>query len=70
TDVVGESESGERDDISADELREKHVADARAAYDTREKQIDALAGEGAMRQLERSVLLRVLDRKWRDHLYE
>ncbi|MBN0972979.1 MULTISPECIES: preprotein translocase subunit SecA [Gordonia] len=69
-DVVGESEYGERDDISADELREKLVADARAAYDTREKQIDAIAGEGAMRQLERSVLLSVLDRKWRDHLYE
>ena len=68
--VVGETEYGERDDISPEELKETLVADARAAYDRREKEIDELAGEGAMRQLERSVLLGVLDRKWRDHLYE
>ncbi|MET9203204.1 preprotein translocase subunit SecA, partial [Gordonia sp. NPDC003585] len=68
--VVGETEYGERDDISAEELKETLVEDARAAYDKREKSIDELAGEGAMRQLERSVLLGVLDRKWRDHLYE
>jgi preprotein translocase subunit SecA len=29
-----------------------------------------MAGEGAMRQLERNVLLSVIDRKWREHLYE
>ena len=68
--VVGETEYGERDDISAEDLRETLVADAKAAYDKREKAIDEIAGEGAMRQLERSVLLSVLDRKWRDHLYE
>ncbi|MCD2146808.1 preprotein translocase subunit SecA [Gordonia paraffinivorans] len=68
--VVGETEYGERDDISAEELRDILVADARAAYDKHEKAIDEVAGEGAMRQLERSVLLSVLDRKWRDHLYE
>ncbi|MDH3061429.1 preprotein translocase subunit SecA, partial [Gordonia alkanivorans] len=68
--VVNETEYGEREDISAEELRETLVADAKAAYDKREKAIDEIAGEGAMRQLERSVLLSVLDRKWRDHLYE
>lgn len=41
-------------------------ADAHAAYDAREQQI----GEETMRELERRVLLSVLDRKWREHLYE
>jgi preprotein translocase subunit SecA len=68
--VLGENEFGERDDMAADELREILVADAHNAYDRREDEIDAMAGEGAMRQLERSILLSVIDRKWRDHLYE
>ena len=32
--------------------------------------IEAIGGDDAMRQVERSVLLQVLDRKWREHLYE
>ncbi|ALG85585.1 preprotein translocase subunit SecA [Gordonia phthalatica] len=68
--AVGENEYGERDDISRDELREILVEDALAAYDRREAELTEMAGDGAMRQLERSILLTVLDRKWRDHLYE
>jgi preprotein translocase subunit SecA len=68
--VVGENEYGERDDISAEELKTILIADAQAAYEGREEQITEVAGEGAMRQLERTILLSVLDRKWRDHLYE
>ncbi|QKT08123.1 preprotein translocase subunit SecA [Gordonia sp. X0973] len=68
--VLGENEFGERDDVAADELREVLVNDAHKAYERRESEIDAIAGEGAMRQLERSILLSVIDRKWRDHLYE
>ncbi|MFM9377397.1 preprotein translocase subunit SecA [Gordonia sp. VNK21] len=68
--VVGENEFGERDDVSADELRDVLVEDALEAYDRRETELAGIAGEGAMQQLERSVLLMVLDRKWRDHLYE
>ncbi|GAB09968.1 protein translocase subunit SecA [Gordonia araii NBRC 100433] len=68
--VLGENEFGERDDIAPEELREILVADAHKAYEKREAEIDAMAGEGAMRQLERSILLSVIDRKWRDHLYE
>ncbi|MGU3293592.1 preprotein translocase subunit SecA [Williamsia sp. M5A3_1d] len=68
--IVGENEFGEREDISAEELTATLVADAREAYAKREAEIDAMAGEGAMRQLERTILLSVLDRKWRDHLYE
>jgi preprotein translocase subunit SecA len=42
------------------------VSDAEHAYAAREEQI----GEVNMRQLERRVVLSVLDRKWREHLYE
>jgi preprotein translocase subunit SecA len=44
------------------ELRE----DAHRAYDEREETL----GADAMRELERRVVLSVLDRKWREHLYE
>ncbi|WP_198027882.1 preprotein translocase subunit SecA [Acidipropionibacterium acidipropionici] len=49
-----------------DELVEAFVADAESAYDTRQEAL----GEDTMRELERQVLLTVLDRKWREHLYE
>ncbi len=68
--IVPENELGEREDISAQELTELLQADAHRAYGEREAEIDGIAGDGAMRQLERTVLLSVLDRKWRDHLYE
>ncbi|MPY84219.1 MAG: preprotein translocase subunit SecA [Actinophytocola sp.] len=58
------------DDLTKDVLRDELLADAEAAYDQREAEIDSLAGEGAMRELERKVVLSVLDRKWREHLYE
>ncbi|MFT3886612.1 MAG: preprotein translocase subunit SecA [Arachnia sp.] len=59
------------DDV-ADELPEQQELiemvqeDALAAYDAREEQL----GAETMRELERQVLLTVLDRKWREHLYE
>jgi preprotein translocase subunit SecA len=68
--LLEEDEYGERKDIAAEELREILVTDAHEAYDKRESQIEAIAGDTAMRQLERTILLSVLDRKWRDHLYE
>ncbi|SDD21796.1 preprotein translocase subunit SecA [Actinokineospora iranica] len=46
------------------------VEDALAAYKIREAEIDSRVGKGAMRELERRVMLSVLDRKWREHLYE
>ncbi|MFC4602498.1 preprotein translocase subunit SecA [Rhodococcus kronopolitis] len=69
-DLTGETEIGERGDLTRDELRAALLADVRAAYANREQQIDAIAGENGMRELERRVLLSVLDRKWREHLYE
>lgn len=41
-------------------------SDALIAYERREKQL----GQGPMRELERRVVLSVIDRRWRDHLYE
>jgi preprotein translocase subunit SecA len=60
----------EDEDLSKDRLLEEVLADAKAAYDRRESEIDGKVGAGAMRELERRVVLSVLDRKWREHLYE
>ncbi|MFD9895342.1 preprotein translocase subunit SecA [Amycolatopsis sp. NPDC059027] len=58
-------------DLDSEGLRAALVEDAHRAYDRREAEIDELVGEeGAMRRLERQVMLTVLDRKWREHLYE
>jgi preprotein translocase subunit SecA len=61
-----EAQAGGRDGMDRDELLEILQADAQRAYDTREAEV----GEEVMRELERRVLLSVLDRKWREHLYE
>jgi preprotein translocase subunit SecA len=60
------SDFAERDDVDRSELEDAFVADAEAAYDRREAEL----GADVMRELERRVLLTVLDRKWREHLYE
>jgi preprotein translocase subunit SecA len=60
----------ESEDLTAERLLEAVLEDARAAYAAREAEIDGKVGEGAMRELERRVVLSVLDRKWREHLYE
>ncbi|WP_306231271.1 preprotein translocase subunit SecA [Agrococcus beijingensis] len=52
--------------LTADFLYEQLVSDARIAYERREESL----GSPAMRLLERRVVLSVIDRKWRDHLYE
>jgi preprotein translocase subunit SecA len=57
--------------LSSEFLVEELCADAQAAYDKREEAL-GLAPDGTplLRELERRVLLEVLDRKWREHLYE
>jgi preprotein translocase subunit SecA len=52
--------------VSQDMLIAELTADAQLAYDRREAQV----GEEGMREVERRVVLSVLDRKWREHLYE
>ncbi|MGF3055797.1 preprotein translocase subunit SecA [Microbacterium sp. YY-01] len=63
--VVAEA-GGRKGAISAEGLKRELISDARIAYETREEKL----GEEAMRELERRVVLQVLDRRWRDHLYE
>ncbi len=68
--VAGDDDEG-HDDLSRDTLLNAVLADAREAYANREAEIDALlAVQGGMRELERQMLLQVMDRKWREHLYE
>ena len=52
--------------LNAQSLREAIVTDIHEAYDRREAEL----GEPVARELERRVVLSVLDRKWREHLYE
>jgi preprotein translocase subunit SecA len=61
-----EASGGDQSGLTADFLVEQLRADAQAAYDEREETL----GAEVMRELERRVVLSVLDRKWREHLYE
>jgi preprotein translocase subunit SecA len=57
--------------LSADFLTEELQEDAREAYQRREESLGlGPDDEPIMRELERRVLLSVLDRRWREHLYE
>jgi len=61
----------DREGLTADMLVEDLQADAQEAYDRREAELgEKPDGEPVMRELERRVVLAVLDRKWREHLYE
>ena len=61
-----ETEAGGREALTREYLQELITDDARAAYARREEEL----GAPVMRELERRVVLSVLDRKWREHLYE
>ena len=61
-----EQEVGSRGALDTDFLIAKITEDALSAYAKREESL----GSNVMRELERKVLLSVLDRKWREHLYE
>ncbi|MFE5185103.1 preprotein translocase subunit SecA [Streptomyces sp. NPDC056628] len=61
-----EEAAGDRAGLTADFLAESIKDDIREQYQAREAQL----GSEIMRELERRVVLSVLDRKWREHLYE
>jgi preprotein translocase subunit SecA len=63
---VEEESGGGRAGLSSEFLAENLVEDAQSAYSRREEEL----GEDVTRELERKVILTVLDRKWREHLYE
>jgi preprotein translocase subunit SecA len=58
--------AGGRSGLTNALLKEEILSDAHNAYDERE----AALGSEVMREVERRVMLSVLDRKWREHLYE
>lgn len=60
------AEAGTRGRIDRSLMRKEILSDARIAYERRESGL----GEPATRELERRVVLSVIDRRWRDHLYE
>ncbi|MBI00724.1 MAG: preprotein translocase subunit SecA [Acidimicrobiaceae bacterium] len=51
---------------STDQLYELLTANGMAAYKAREAEL----GIEAMREVERQVMLRIIDQRWREHLYE
>jgi preprotein translocase subunit SecA len=61
-----EEEAGSRNAIDADFLTQTLTEDIHKAYERREEELTS----PVMRELERRVLLDVIDRKWREHLYE
>ncbi|MFF1633643.1 preprotein translocase subunit SecA [Leifsonia sp. NPDC058248] len=60
------TEAGNKGKINREFMRREILSDARIAYQKREESL----GSPAMRELERRVVLSVIDRRWRDHLYE
>jgi preprotein translocase subunit SecA len=58
--------AGSRSALDADFITARIIEDCENAYAAREESV----GPEVMRELERKVLLSVLDRKWREHLYE
>jgi preprotein translocase subunit SecA len=50
----------------ADQLVEQLTAEAMAHYEQRETEL----GETTLREVERQVMLRIIDQRWREHLYE
>ncbi|MFH5824137.1 preprotein translocase subunit SecA [Georgenia sp. AZ-5] len=63
-DVIEEAGNATR--VTPEMLIEELQSDVHLAYEAREEELT----EDVMRQLERRVVLSVLDRKWREHLYE
>ncbi|MEN8704767.1 MAG: preprotein translocase subunit SecA [Nocardioides marinisabuli] len=60
------AEAGEKANLDREKVIERLRADAQSAYDARVEEM----GQEVARELERRVILSVLDRKWREHLYE
>jgi len=65
-DTVIEEAGGDKSGLSADLITDLVEEDAQEAYTRRETELTP----ELMREIERRVILSVLDRKWREHLYE
>src|SRR5687767_1101169 len=64
--LVDRVAEGDQTNLTPAVLKQELLDDVHHAYEEREAKL----GSEVMRELERRVLLSVLDRKWREHLYE
>ena len=60
------NEIGGASSLDSEFLLDRILTEANLAYEKRENELSS----AVMRELERKILLSVLDRKWREHLYE
>ncbi|WP_293951385.1 preprotein translocase subunit SecA [uncultured Corynebacterium sp.] len=68
--LVDGSEYGAPGELSAADLRTALLEDANSEYTKLEEAVTAIGGEAQIRNIERMVLMPVIDQKWREHLYE
>ena len=68
--LIDGDEYGRPGELTSAQLRQALLDDANALYDNLEENISAIGGEEQMRNLERMVILPIIDTKWREHLYE
>lgn len=68
--LIDGTQFGAAGELSADELLEAVLLDAHTQYEQLEEAVTLIGGEAQMRNLERQVILPILDQKWREHLYE
>nr|WP_283774951.1 preprotein translocase subunit SecA [Brachybacterium equifaecis] len=60
------AEVGGKENLDARTLRTEILSDAHLAYEARREEL----GDAGIDELQRRVLLSVMDRRWREHLYE
>ena len=68
--LIDGDEYGRAGELTSEQLRQALVDDANAQYDKLEENVASIGGEEQMRNLERMVILPIIDTKWREHLYE
>ena len=68
--LIDGTQFGAAGELSADDLLEAVLLDAHTQYEQLEEAVTLIGGEAQMRNLERQVILPILDQKWREHLYE
>ena len=68
--LIDGDEYGRAGELTSEQLRQALLDDANAQYDKLEDNVASIGGEEQMRNLERMVILPIIDTKWREHLYE
>ena len=68
--LIDGDEYGRAGELTSEQLRQALLDDANTQYDKLEENVASIGGEEQMRNLERMVILPIIDTKWREHLYE